>query len=110
MLLLGFRASQHSHDYLDTLTWDYLDDNDFATDYFKEVPRFMVPLHLRHNACKNAEFKYEARIREFGNSIGDAFSQIGKSMKRPFERFSMNRPYERFQSNNLDQIELIEIQ
>ena len=70
----------------------------------------MVPLHMRHNACKNAEFKYEARIREFGNSIGDAFSQIGKSMKRPFERFSMNRPYERFQSNDLDQIELIEIQ
>ena len=53
---------------------------------------------------------YIARIREFGNSIGDAFSQIGKSMKRPFERFSMNRPYERFQPNNLDQIELNEIQ
>ena len=41
MLLLGFRASRHSHDYVDTLTWDYLDDNDFAKDYFKEVQRFM---------------------------------------------------------------------
>ena len=110
MLLLGYRASRHSHDYVDTLTWDYLDDNDFAEDYFKEVQRFMVPLHMRHNARENASFGYSARIREFGNSIGDVFNQIGKSMKRPFERFSMNRPYERFQSNNLDQIELIEIQ
>ena len=77
---MGFRAFPHTHgQYVTDLTWNP-DDIEFDEDDVTEVPRHKVPLTMRHNAYENARFEDEERIK-------DAFSKIGKLIKRPFERF-----------------------
>ena len=81
MVRLGFRASPHSHgQYVTDLTWD-IENQEFDEDDQTAVPRNMVPMLMRHNAYKNYEFERREAIR-------DAFSQIGKGMKRVSERFT----------------------
>ena len=78
---MGYRASPHGP-YVADLTWDWdIEANEFdEEDDITEVPRNMVPLWMRHNAFENSDF-------EEREAIGDAFSQIGKRMKRVSERF-----------------------